>query len=100
MGHGSRGMGLTTLISGYITSDFSTVLPVPMVAVILAPTIVPVGFSVATTPFVLLMEPLPHSNTTSKNSQSLASLTASEHPLAPESLFYSTAPVCPLARNI
>ena len=41
MGHGSRGMGFTTLISGYITSDFTTVLTVPMVALILAPDIFP-----------------------------------------------------------
>ena len=41
VGHESRVMGLTTLISGYITSDFLTVLTVPMVALILAPNIVP-----------------------------------------------------------
>ena len=51
MGHGNRGMALTTLISSYITSDFSTVLPVPMVALIFAPDIVPLDFSAAAPPF-------------------------------------------------
>ena len=76
VGDGSRGMGLTTLISGYITSAFSTVLPETMVVVILGPAIVPVDFSSAAPPF-FPTSPLPHSNTTPETSQSLASLTAS-----------------------
>ena len=50
--------------------------------------------------FFFLMEPLPHSNKTPKISQSFASLTASEHPLAPESLSISTTPVFPLAPDL
>ena len=41
-----------------------------------------------------------HSNTTPETSQSLASLTASERPLAPQSLYFSAAPVCPFVRNL
>ena len=64
VGDGSRGMRLTNLISGYISSYFSTVLPVTMVAVILAPAIVPMDFYVAT-PFFLIdgtNDPLQHNS--------------------------------------
>ena len=77
VGDGSRGMRLNTLISGYISSYFSTVLPVLMVAKILAPAIVPVNFSAAAPPFVYLTATMTHYNTTTETSQSLASLTAS-----------------------
>ena len=89
-------MGLSTLISGYITSYFSTVLHIPMFAILLSPAIVPVGFYVAAPPFDFLASPLPNSNMTSETSQPLASLIASERPLAPEYLSFSTTPVCPL----
>ena len=40
-------MGLTILISGYVTSDVSTFLPLPMMDVLLAPAIGPVELSAA-----------------------------------------------------
>ena len=96
----SRRMVLTILISSYITSDFSTVLPVSMVTVITAPAIVPVDFSADVTSFVSLTAPQPHYNTTPETSQSLASLAASEYPFNPESLSFYAAPVFLLAPNL
>ena len=56
-GDGGQVMGLSTLISGYIPSALSIFLPVPRVAIILAPAIGPVGLSAAT-PLIFLAEPL------------------------------------------
>ena len=83
VGDGSRGMQLTNLISGDSSSYFSTVLPVPMVAVIRDPAIVPVDFSAAATPFVNSTAPMNQSNTHPETYQSLASIKASERSLAP-----------------
>ena len=69
-------------------------------AVITVPTIVPVDFSADAPPFVFLTAPLPHYNTITEISHSFASLKASERPLAPESLYFSDAPLCPLAQNL